>query len=583
MEKGGDGSEETSAGQLNEGGSLTAGGRAESTETTPKSEDVFTRSEERYDRAIYGDLVVSGIVTDSNGHRLQDVDVGVYGDMRGMGPEPGLIRVKDGAFAFTFYNLSSVRLSFSRAGFSRKERLFRTVDTVTVGGMAGRRIISDVVVKLDRGAADMLRPFSTTVGVDVKDRLLYYLTFVNLDDQDNPLAVRRWVTGLPLDPGKIRPHCIYTLPTLDAAGNFLVEDGAAPVAGGVQERRFQGLKLIMSSAEDGFLVQIPAENGTAPENDSRDILRTMKEAPVDGYARVVAVDLSHPIGYYYFRWNGHYGRMAVGTYSALHVESSTMLRFGVTGDLLIGEGREFTKDAPPDAYATGDLPQVTRLERGVSILAEQEKAVAAEAAVAAPVEWIEAVRGSDVPRVKGFIARGQNVNAHELDSGLTALLVATEKGDLAMAEFLLKAGARPDEADLMRMTPLLVAIRANREDIVQVLFAHGASPNSPTIRGEMALAVACENGNLSLVKSLLAHGAKPDSPDLLVGMSSLMIAARRGRCGDRRLSAGSRGEGESRNPRWHPGLALGGGERERRNRVGIAQGQSRSQCARGVG
>lgn len=93
------------------------------------------------------------------------------------------------------------------------------------------------------------------------------------------------------------------------------------------------------------------------------------------------------------------------------------------------------------------------------------------------------------------------------DNGETALMQATEAGDLAIVEALLVHGARPDLRNRLEETALHVAARAGNDDIVTALLEGGASADLTDANGKSALELALLEGHRSIADSLLAKGA----------------------------------------------------------------------------
>jgi ankyrin repeat protein len=164
----------------------------------------------------------------------------------------------------------------------------------------------------------------------------------------------------------------------------------------------------------------------------------------------------------------------------------------------------------------------------------------------------------DVARL--LIDHGADVRARS-KSGFTALLFASQQGDVASARVLLAAGADVNEATPKNGTALVVAAASGWEEFAIFLLENGANPNAADAYGVTPLHYALPRGiagidsvsivfrpfqeippNLTkLVKALLAHGANPnvqiakDFPPYsrspyalqtsLVGMTPFLLAA----------------------------------------------------------
>ena len=132
---------------------------------------------------------------------------------------------------------------------------------------------------------------------------------------------------------------------------------------------------------------------------------------------------------------------------------------------------------------------------------------------------------------RALIDRGADVRARS-KGGFTALLFASQLGELASARMLLAAGADVNEKSPLNGTALVVAAASGREEFAIFLLENGADPNAADAYGITALHDAIPRGiagidsvsiifrpysevppaNMpGLVKALLAHGANPNA------------------------------------------------------------------------
>jgi ankyrin repeat protein len=132
--------------------------------------------------------------------------------------------------------------------------------------------------------------------------------------------------------------------------------------------------------------------------------------------------------------------------------------------------------------------------------------------------------------VRALIDRGADVRARS-KGGFTALLFASQQGEVASAKMLLAAGADVNATTPKNGTALVVAAASGREEFAIFLLEHGADPNAADAYGVTALHYAIPRGiagidsvsivfrpsselppgNMpELVKALLAHGANPN-------------------------------------------------------------------------
>src|SRR5581483_2097993 len=133
-------------------------------------------------------------------------------------------------------------------------------------------------------------------------------------------------------------------------------------------------------------------------------------------------------------------------------------------------------------------------------------ALAQNAAAAGDLRLVDAVRNRDVDAVRTLLAQRVDVNAAQND-GATALHWAAHLDDLAMADQLIRAGARVSAADDTGVTPIYLACVNRSRAMVERLLAAGANPNATLLNGETALMTCARTGEAGGVKALLARGA----------------------------------------------------------------------------
>jgi len=135
-------------------------------------------------------------------------------------------------------------------------------------------------------------------------------------------------------------------------------------------------------------------------------------------------------------------------------------------------------------------------------------------------DLLEAVRGSNLELVKALV---EQEPALARAQGGEALLVAAERGDAELAEFLLAHGAELDYVDAeQRDTPLGWAAFYGKRNVAEVLLARGANRNHRAgdgftplgyalagARGELMKwgAFAPPEDYLAVAELLRAHGA----------------------------------------------------------------------------
>ena len=142
--------------------------------------------------------------------------------------------------------------------------------------------------------------------------------------------------------------------------------------------------------------------------------------------------------------------------------------------------------------------------------------------------FLKAVREKDVLKAKSLIDKPGStiVNARDLTSGETALMIAIKRRDTPWMGFLLQNGADPNLKDRDGNTPLLVAAMNAFPDGVRVMLASKAQVDGTNGAGESALIKAVHMRDAPSVQLLLQAGADPDRTDNLAGMSARDYAAR---------------------------------------------------------
>ena len=109
--------------------------------------------------------------------------------------------------------------------------------------------------------------------------------------------------------------------------------------------------------------------------------------------------------------------------------------------------------------------------------------------------------------------------------GAAALIAAAARGDVEMADLLLRAGADPKAANEYSATALYAAAAENADSaITKKLLAAGADPNVALPSGETPLMQAARLGNVETVRALLASGADPNAKEKNGEQTALMWA-----------------------------------------------------------
>jgi len=138
----------------------------------------------------------------------------------------------------------------------------------------------------------------------------------------------------------------------------------------------------------------------------------------------------------------------------------------------------------------------------------------------------DAASKGDRDAVRTLLKQGADVSAAKGD-GMTALHFAADRGDVAMTEMLVYAGA--NVAAVTRIghyTPLHLASRAGNAAVAQALVKAGADVSArTTTSGVTPLHLAAVSGNREVVTLLLDKGADANAKESEWGQTPLMFAA----------------------------------------------------------
>ena len=148
-------------------------------------------------------------------------------------------------------------------------------------------------------------------------------------------------------------------------------------------------------------------------------------------------------------------------------------------------------------------------------------------AAATDLRLIEAVKNRDVESVRELLKPRPariDVNAAQGD-GATALHWAAHRDDLAIADLLIRAGARANVANDLGATPLHLACTNRSAPMVERLLAAKADARAMLLNGETVLMTCARAGNAGAVKALLAHGADVNAKEHEHHQTALMWAA----------------------------------------------------------
>ena len=139
------------------------------------------------------------------------------------------------------------------------------------------------------------------------------------------------------------------------------------------------------------------------------------------------------------------------------------------------------------------------------------------------VRLIQAVKNRDIAAVRSLLERKVDVNAAQGD-GATALHWAAHRDDLAIADLLIRAGARATVANDLGATPLHLACTNRSAAMVERLLGAGADVKAALLNGETVLMTCARAGDAAAVKTLLARGADVNAREREHHQTALMWA-----------------------------------------------------------
>ena len=160
--------------------------------------------------------------------------------------------------------------------------------------------------------------------------------------------------------------------------------------------------------------------------------------------------------------------------------------------------------------------------------ARDEDGSSAHATTPDEVKFLNDAAEGRTAQVLAHIRNGVNLDFRN-PSGVTALMIAAERGHGAVVSELLKAGANPNIAfHNAAYRALHTAAQEGHVSIMRDLVDHGAEVDAATIYGETALISAAFSGQRAACHLLLERGADPAARDAN-GNTAAKWAAKKGR------------------------------------------------------
>ena len=138
----------------------------------------------------------------------------------------------------------------------------------------------------------------------------------------------------------------------------------------------------------------------------------------------------------------------------------------------------------------------------------------------------DAAQRGDLDAVRRLLQGGADVNTAQGD-GMTALHWAAERGDEALGEVLIYAGARVDAGTRIgHYTPLHLAARGAHASVVTLLLEAGSDPSARTTNsGASPLHLAAASSDPRVVSELIEWGADVNVRESAWGQTPLIFAA----------------------------------------------------------
>lgn len=179
-----------------------------------------------------------------------------------------------------------------------------------------------------------------------------------------------------------------------------------------------------------------------------------------------------------------------------------------------------------DCHRVRIMVEVASSDRGADGKADHRRQIEQKGVKYNEESFLASVREGNAEMVDLFISAGVNLNArvkpsHENRGGETALMIAINRKDAAMAESLISAGADPDLADNYGNTALVYAVDLDQPGMASSLVASGADVK----KASGALPIAARKGDMGTVRLFLDGGVGVESKN---GQKALIEAAEKG-------------------------------------------------------
>ncbi|MCC7137124.1 MAG: ankyrin repeat domain-containing protein [Planctomycetes bacterium] len=195
--------------------------------------------------------------------------------------------------------------------------------------------------------------------------------------------------------------------------------------------------------------------------------------------------------------------------------------------LAIGVALAFAGGVPRDARAEDDLVAAARAGRFEQVEALLVAGRAADPTSPGYSALMWAAERGDVAMARRLLRAGADPAWHD-HNGEFALGWAAREGRVATVRVLLDAGTKVDELDRWGRSALFAAAGAGHVEVVEELLARGADARRADVWGEAVLFPACQSGRTEVVRRLLAAGADAKVVRPHRKATPLHVAAERG-------------------------------------------------------
>jgi ankyrin repeat protein/predicted Ser/Thr protein kinase len=199
--------------------------------------------------------------------------------------------------------------------------------------------------------------------------------------------------------------------------------------------------------------------------------------------------------------------------------STLLVLAGMVAVLLVITGFITFRNGPVEAGGSGASVE------SAAPVAQSGKSVGSRERKATPALAIAAARG-DLAIVNSLLDAGADVNEQDSD-GWSALIGAVDRGHAEIARLLLDRGADANAARQSGVTALIIAASRGDQQTVEMLLSHEAEVNAQDTDGWSALTAAADRGHFEIARLLLDRGADVNAARQS-GMTSLIVAASRG-------------------------------------------------------